>query len=158
MCFSKIGWFSVLLMACGGNQAKTETANAPARSEAADGPTRVVTTETRIEELKPIEFEAGAATLLPASRETLVAVGRTLLGNPDIRRVALETSSASVELSRQRCQEVAAILCSEGVDEARLSCSPESGDDLMEILILERGDSSTEPSTKPVEALACPTD
>src|SRR5438105_7899035 len=70
---------------------------------------RVVVTDTETTILDVVEFAPGTATLRPASRPTLDAVAATLVGNPSIELIEVQSHTrgigdvtANLALSEQR--------------------------------------------------------
>jgi outer membrane protein OmpA-like peptidoglycan-associated protein len=89
---------------------------------------RVVVTETETTILDVVEFAPGTATLRGTSSATLDAVAETLLGNPSIELVEVQshmrsagTGDADLELSQRRAEGVVSYLVAAGVEPARLT-------------------------------------
>lgn len=88
---------------------------------------RVVVTESETTILDVVEFDEGTATLRPTSQPILDAVAATLLGNPSIRLVEVQSHTsrigdhtANLALSMQRAEVVMAYLVHAGVESSRL--------------------------------------
>lgn len=88
---------------------------------------RVVVTESETTILDVVEFDPGTATLRPTSQPILDAVAATLLGNPSIQLVEVQSHTSrlgdhdvSFSLSNQRAQAVVAYLVDAGVPASRL--------------------------------------
>jgi outer membrane protein OmpA-like peptidoglycan-associated protein len=88
---------------------------------------RVVVTESETTILDVVEFDAGTATLRTTSQPILDAVAATLVGNPSIRLVEVQSHTsrigdhdANLALSMQRAEVVAAYLVQAGVSSSRL--------------------------------------
>lgn len=88
---------------------------------------RVVVTESETTILDVVEFDPGTATLRPTSQPILDAVAATLLGNPSIQLVEVQSHTSrlgdhdvSFPLSNQRAQAVVAYLVDAGVPASRL--------------------------------------
>ena len=96
---------------------------APLMASPLEQPEHVVVTESVTTILDVIEFDPGTATLRPSSLPTLDAVAETLIGNPSIERVEVQshTADANQELSDQRAVVVAAYLVRAGVEPSRLA-------------------------------------
>jgi outer membrane protein OmpA-like peptidoglycan-associated protein len=95
--------------------------------EAAPHRGRVVVTDTETTILDVVEFSPGTATLCERSRPTLDAVASTLLGNPSIELIEVQShtrdtgdGAASLALSEQRAAVVVAYLVAAGVEPTRL--------------------------------------
>jgi len=76
---------------------------------------RVVTTKTKVEVLSRVEFEPGGIEFRGGARDTLDAIVRTLIGNPDIHAVEIQSHSAAcgpsaLELTSQRAAAVVAYI------------------------------------------------
>jgi outer membrane protein OmpA-like peptidoglycan-associated protein len=89
---------------------------------------RVVVTETSTTILDVVEFASGTATLSVHSYATLDAVTATLLGNPSIELIEVQSHTrgdgdpiADLGLSQDRAEAVVAYLVVSGVAPARLS-------------------------------------
>jgi outer membrane protein OmpA-like peptidoglycan-associated protein len=96
----------------------------PARSP---DPGRVVVTDSETVVLDVVEFDAGTATLRSSSQPILDAVAATLLGNPSIELVEVQSHMSRIgdhdvnlALSNRRAQVVAAYLVNAGVPSSRL--------------------------------------
>lgn len=86
-------------------------------------PGRVVVTETETTVLDVVEFEPGSAILRPTSLPTLDAVATTLVGNPSIAMVEVQShtrTGAELELSGLRADLVRTYLVAHGVAPDRL--------------------------------------
>jgi outer membrane protein OmpA-like peptidoglycan-associated protein len=88
---------------------------------------RVVVTETTTEILDVVEFEPGTATLRTTAFPILDAVAATMLGNPSIELVEVQSHTsgvgdegANLTLTEQRAAAVEAYLVGAGVESARL--------------------------------------
>src|SRR5262249_14644374 len=88
---------------------------------------RVVVTDTETTILDVVEFVPGTATLRDSSTPTLDAVAGTLLGNPSIELVEVQSHTSGVgngaahqELSEVRAAVVVSYLVDAGVDPKRL--------------------------------------
>jgi outer membrane protein OmpA-like peptidoglycan-associated protein len=95
-------------------------ANTPTRG-------RVVVTESETTILDVVEFDPGTATLRPTSEPILDAVAATLLGNPSIQLVEVQSHMSRLSardviftLSNQRAEAVVAYLVHAGVPASRL--------------------------------------
>jgi outer membrane protein OmpA-like peptidoglycan-associated protein len=84
-------------------------------------------TESETTILDVVEFDEGTATLRPTSQPILDAVAATLLGNPSIRLVEVQSHTsrigdhtANLALSMQRAEVVMAYLVHAGVAPSRL--------------------------------------
>lgn len=95
---------------------------APLMASPLEQPGHVVVTDTETTILDVIEFDPGTATLRPNSLPTLDAVAATLIGNPSIELVEVQSHTAGVDqaLSDQRAATVVAYLVRAGVEPARL--------------------------------------
>jgi len=89
---------------------------------------RVVVTDTTTEILDVVEFDPGTATLRARSFRTLDAVAATLLGNPSIELVEVQSHTSGIgdgaanqTLSEQRAAAVTRYLVAAGVDSSRLT-------------------------------------
>ena len=74
---------------------------------------RVVVTDTKIERLPDIDFEPGSVVLLEGATVTMDAIAATLIGNPDILALEIQSHSAdcgpsALELTRRRAAAVTA--------------------------------------------------
>ena len=96
---------------------------APLIASPLEQPGHIVVTESVTTILDVIDFDPGTATLRPSSLPTLDAVAETLIGNPSIERVEVQshTADANQELSDQRAVVVAAYLVRAGVEPSRLA-------------------------------------
>jgi outer membrane protein OmpA-like peptidoglycan-associated protein len=88
---------------------------------------RVVVTDTETTILDVVRFEPGTATLCHSSRATLDAVAATLLGNPSIELVEVQSHTSGIgdavanqTLSEQRATAVLEYLVAAGVEPSRL--------------------------------------
>jgi outer membrane protein OmpA-like peptidoglycan-associated protein len=88
---------------------------------------RVIVTESETTIIDVVEFAPGTATLRPTSRPTLDAVAATLLGNPNIELIEVQShtggmgdGAANLALSEQRAAVIVAYLVDAGVAAARL--------------------------------------
>ena len=88
---------------------------------------RVVVTDTETTILDVVEFAPGTSMLLTTSVPTLDAVAATLLGNPSIELVEVQSHTSGVgdatqnlALTGERADEVVAYLVAHGVPAARL--------------------------------------
>jgi outer membrane protein OmpA-like peptidoglycan-associated protein len=88
---------------------------------------RVVVTDTETTILDVVEFAPNTSTLRPTSGATLDAVAQTLLGNPSIQLVEVQShtsgigsAAANQALSEQRAAVVVQYLVDAGVDPTRL--------------------------------------
>jgi outer membrane protein OmpA-like peptidoglycan-associated protein len=93
----------------------------------AEPPGRVVVTETSTTILDVVEFVPGTATLRASSTPILDAVAETLIGNPSIELVEVQSHTcgvgdddANLTLTDQRAVEVVAYLVNAGVSPSRL--------------------------------------
>jgi outer membrane protein OmpA-like peptidoglycan-associated protein len=89
---------------------------------------RVVVTGTSPEILDPVSFKPGTAELEPRSLPILDSVASTLLGNPSILEVEVQSHTdergdddVNLELSEQRAQVVMKYLVDKGVAPSRLT-------------------------------------
>jgi outer membrane protein OmpA-like peptidoglycan-associated protein len=89
---------------------------------------RVVVTDTETTILDVVEFTPGTATLRPSSLPTLDAVAATLLGNPSIELIEVQShtsgvgdSMANLGLSEKRAEVVVTYLVAAGVAPSRLT-------------------------------------
>jgi outer membrane protein OmpA-like peptidoglycan-associated protein len=116
---------------------------------------RVVVTSTSCTILGPITFAAGAETIAPAHAEILDATAETLIGNPSIELMAVQTYGdplvagdeveidAAQALADVRAQLVVMYLASRGVEPWRLvpdghGVREDSEDGRVKFLILRR--------------------
>jgi outer membrane protein OmpA-like peptidoglycan-associated protein len=88
---------------------------------------RVVVTDTDVEILDKITFEPGKAVITPTSFPALDAIAVTLLGNPSILLVEVQShtdergdAAANMQRTEARARAVVAYLVGKGVDRARL--------------------------------------
>jgi outer membrane protein OmpA-like peptidoglycan-associated protein len=88
---------------------------------------RVVVTDTQTEILDVVEFAPGTATLRTTSLATLDAVAATLLGNPSIELIEVQShtrgvgdAAANLTLTEERAAAVVAYIVSAGVDASRV--------------------------------------
>ncbi|HEV7555014.1 MAG TPA: OmpA family protein [Kofleriaceae bacterium] len=97
-------------------------------TEPPEEPRRVVVTETTTTILDVVEFAPGTATLRPASKPTLDAVASTLIDNPSIELVEVQSHTrgsgnedANLALSEQRAASIVTYLVHAGVPPSRLT-------------------------------------
>ncbi len=89
---------------------------------------RVVVTDTETTILDVVEFAPGTATLRPTSRPTLDAVAATMIGNPNITLIEVQShtqgtgdAAAHLALSDHRAQMIVTYLVDAGVSPSRLA-------------------------------------
>lgn len=110
----------------------------------------VVVTDTTCEILQPIAFERGSVQLRVGSDATLVAIAKTLDGNPSLRLIAVEAQVSPADaadlgarhsLAMRRAIAVRDRLIALGVAPTRLLARAGTGHDpVIEFVVLARGD------------------